>query len=143
LDVSLYYDTNGNLEEIDDALYALWVSSGNPKASHWTLQPPPPPANSATLHAVWSNYAWSIVDIPVPESVPAHHLMQALITFGMYNAVETYMAGLAALDPMNIGWTKAPYFRRDAVGINNAAEALELSTEQVDALFRYAGALVT
>ena len=80
---------------------------------------------------------------PVPESVPAHHLRRALRQFGMLTAVNAYMAGLGDDDEMRESWEYAPYFRRDALGIEAARVALGLTVEQVDALFRAAGNVVT
>lgn len=80
---------------------------------------------------------------PVPESVPAHHLRRALRQFGMLTAVNAYMAGLGADDEMRESWEYAPYFRRDALGIEAARVALGLTVAQVDALFVVAGAVVT
>lgn len=80
---------------------------------------------------------------PVPESVPAHHLRRALRQFGMLAGANVYMAALPDDDEMRESWEYAPYFRRDANGIEAARVALGLTTEQVDALFRAAAAVVT
>lgn len=80
---------------------------------------------------------------PVPESVPAHHLRRALRQFGMIAGVNAYMAALPDDDEMRESWEYAPYFRRDALGIEAARVALGLTGAQVDALFVAAGAVVT
>ena len=80
---------------------------------------------------------------PVPESVPAHHLRRALRQFGMIAGVNAYMAALGEDDEMRESWEYAPYFRRDALGIEAARVALGLTVAQVDALFVAAGAVVT
>lgn len=77
------------------------------------------------------------------QTVPAHYLRRALIQFGMLAAVEAHIASLPADDLMRIDWAHAPYFSRDAVGIEAARVALGLSVEQVDALFVAAGQVVT
>ena len=79
---------------------------------------------------------------PVPESVPAHHLRRALRAFGMLAGVTTYMAALPEDDEMRESWEYAPYFRRDALGIEAARVALGLSVGQVDVLFRAAGQII-
>lgn len=58
-------------------------------------------------------------------------------------AVVAYMAALPDDDEMRESWEYAPYFRRDALGIEAARAALGLTIDQVDALFRAAGAVVT
>lgn len=80
---------------------------------------------------------------PVPESVPAHHLRRALRAFGMLAGVTAYMAALPDDDEMRESWEYAPYFRRDALGIEAARVALGLTVEQVEALFVAAGQVVT
>lgn len=80
---------------------------------------------------------------PVPTSVPAHHLRRALRAAGMLAAVKSYMDALPDDDEMRESWEYAPYFRRDAVGIEAARVALGLTTAQVDALFVAAGQVVT
>lgn len=75
------------------------------------------------------------------QTVPAHHLRRALTQFGMRAAVETHIASLPADDPMRDDWQYAPYFRRDAVGIEAARVALGLTVEQVDALFAAAASV--
>lgn len=79
----------------------------------------------------------------VPESVPAHHLRRALRAAGMLAAVKSYMDALPDDDEMRESWEYAPYFRRDAVGIEAARVALGLTSAQVDALFVAAGQVVT
>lgn len=80
---------------------------------------------------------------PVPESVPAHHLRRALRQFGMIAGVNAYMAALPDDDEMRESWEYAPYFRRDANGIEAARVALGLTVAQVDALFVAAGNVQT
>lgn len=79
----------------------------------------------------------------VPDSVPAHHLRRALRQFGMIGAVNAYMAALGDDDEMRESWEYAPYFRRDAIGIEAARAALGLTVAQVDALFVAAGNVQT
>lgn len=80
---------------------------------------------------------------PVPESVPAHHLRRALRALGMLTAVNDHMATLGPDDEMRESWEYAPYFRRDALGIESARMALGLTVGQVDALFVAAGNVQT
>jgi hypothetical protein len=143
--VSIYYNASGETKEIDDAVYAAWVAQNNPKRNEWTLRPDPPEHNPATHTASWDGAQWVVAEIPivVPESVPAHHLRRALRAFGMLASVNAYMAGLPEDDEMRESWEYAPYFRRDALGIEAARVALGLTSEQVNALFVAAGAVIT
>lgn len=143
--MSLYY-RGEEIREIDDALYAAWVAAGNPKAADW--QPlPAQPAHDKNTHAVrWDGAQWVVEAIPpppVPDSVPAHHLRRALRAAGMLAAVRAYMDALPEDDEMRESWEYAPYFRRDAIGIEAARVALGLTVAQVDDLFRLAGQVVT
>lgn len=92
--------------------------------------------------AIVGAIAGTVPPPPVPESVPAHHLRRALRAFGMLPAVVAYMAALPDDDEMRESWEYAPYFRRDALGIEAARVALGLSVAQVDALFVAAGTVV-
>lgn len=40
--MSLYYTPTGQLVEINDDTYAMWVASGNPKAAYYQPAPPRP-----------------------------------------------------------------------------------------------------
>lgn len=142
----IYYNANGETREIDGGLYAAWVASGNPKAAEWTPLPDPPAYDPQTHQCAWDGGQWVVSALPpppVPESVPAHHLRRALRQFGMLAGVNVYMAALPDDDEMRESWEYAPYFRRDANGIEAARVALGLSAAQVDALFVAAGAVVT
>ena len=77
------------------------------------------------------------------NSVPAHQLRRALRSLGMLPAVNAYMSALPEDDEMRESWEYAPYFRRDALGIEAARVALGLTVEQVDALFIAAGNVQT
>lgn len=112
----------------------------------WTVRPDPPDYDPQTHSVAWDGAQWVVSALPppaVPESVPAHHLRRALRAFGMLPAVVAYMAALPDDDEMRESWEYAPYFRRDALGIESARVALGLTSSQVDALFRAAGAVVT
>jgi len=142
--MSLYY-RGTEIREIDDALYAEWISAGNPKASDWTLLPSAPSHDTATQTARWDGAQWVVEAVPlvVPDSVPAHHLRRALRAAGMLAAVNSYMDALPDDDEMRESWEYAPHFRRDSVGIESARVALGLTSAQVDALFVAAGQVVT
>lgn len=91
----------------------------------WVVSPAPPPPSS------------------VPDSVPAHHLRRALRASAMLDGVNAYMAALPDDDEMRESWEYAPFFRRDAIGIEAARVALGLTHAQVDALFTAAGNVQT
>lgn len=112
----------------------------------WTVRPDHPAYDPATHQVTWDGAQWVVSALPpppVPESVPAHHLRRALRAFGMLGAVNAYMAALPDDDEMRESWEYAPYFRRDALGIEAARVALGLSVGQVDGLFRAAGQIIT
>jgi len=142
----IYYNASGETRDIEDALYAAWVAAGNPKAQAWTLQPAQPEFDPATHSCTWVGTEWALSQLPpppVPEQVPAHHLRRALRQFGMLGAVKAYMTALPEDSEMKESWEYAPYFRRDALGIEAARVALGLTAAQVDALFFAADAVQT
>lgn len=143
--MSLYY-RGTEIREIDDALYAEWIAAGNPKASDWQPLPAQPEHDPQTHAARWDGVQWVVEALPpapAPDSVPAHHLRRALRAAGMLAAVRAYMDALPDDDEMREAWEYAPYFRRDANGIEAARVALGLTVEHVDALFVAAGQVVT
>lgn len=89
--------------------------------------------------------AWTICDDPpaVPTQVPAHHLRRALRAAGVLASVQAMIDALPPDHDMRDDWQYAPYFRRDAVGIGQAAQMLGLTDEQLDAIFIAAGQVVT
>ena len=112
----------------------------------WAVRPDPPSYDPATHQVAWDGAQWVVSALPpppVPESVPAHHLRRALRAFGMLASVNAYMAALPDDDEMRESWEYAPYFRRDALGIEAARVALGLTGGQVDGLFVAAGQVVT
>jgi len=112
----------------------------------WIVRAEPPAYDPQTHSAAWDGAQWVVSVLPpppVPESVPAHHLRRALRELGMLAGVNAYMAALPDDDEMRESWEYAPYFRRDALGIEAARVALGLTVAQVDALFVAAGQVVT
>lgn len=112
----------------------------------WTVRPDPPTHDPQTHAARWDGAQWVVSALPpapVPDSVPAHHLRRALRAAGMLAAVRAYMDALPEDNEMRESWEYAPYFRRDALGIEAARVALGLTVEQVDALFIAAGNVQT
>lgn len=112
----------------------------------WTLRPEPPAYDPQTHTVRWDGGQWVVSELPpepVPDQVPAHHLRRALRAFGMLPAVVAYMSALPDDDEMRESWEYAPYFRRDALGIESARVALRLTVGQVDALFVAAGNVQT
>ena len=111
----------------------------------WTQRPEPPAHDPQTQTVRWDGAQWVVeaIHVVVPDSVPAHHLRRALRAAGMLAAVKGYMDALPEDDEMRESWEYAPYFRRDAVGIEATRVALGLTVAQVDALFVSAGQVVT
>jgi hypothetical protein len=66
--VSIYYNASGETREIDDALYAQWVSVGNPKAQAWTLRPDPPSYDPQTQTVAWDGGQWVVSAIPLDQT---------------------------------------------------------------------------
>lgn len=75
---------------------------------------------------------------PVPAVVSRLQARLALLGAGMLQAVEDRIA--ASGDAMlQLVWAEATEWRRDSPAIATIAAALELTEDQVDALFRAAG----
>lgn len=57
--MSQYFNTSGEVREIDDTLMAEWMAAGNPKAQRWTPVPPPTPEQIALALANERESVWS------------------------------------------------------------------------------------
>lgn len=80
---------------------------------------------------------------PVPEAVPAHHLRRALRQAGLRERVEALIASLPIEHPIRDDWEYAPTIRRDAAWIEAVRQALSLTHDQVDDVFRVAATQTT
>jgi len=76
----------------------------------------------------------------VPQVVSARQARLALAGAGLLDAVEAAVAGLSAFD--RIEWEYATEIRRDHPMIASLAVALDLTTGEVDELFRVADMIV-
>ncbi len=74
--------------------------------------------------------------MPVPEQVSRFQAMAALSAAGLLASAEAAVTTAGGLTLL--AWDEALYFRRDSAVIAAMAAALELTTEQVDDLFRAA-----
>lgn len=81
-----------------------------------------------------------VVPAPVPATVTARQARRAIVAAGMASAVAAYIAadetGVLAIE-----WEYATEFDRASPFIEDARVALQLSTAQMDALFRLAASL--
>lgn len=78
----------------------------------------------------------TFADPPVPAQVSRLQAKQALRIAGNLDAVETAIA--AASKEVQIYWADAPIFHRDHPTLLSMATAVQMSSDQVDALFRAA-----
>jgi hypothetical protein len=80
---------------------------------------------------------------PVPEAVTARQARLALLGAGLLSTVEQALSGMAGLqgDAARIEWEYALEIRRDSPLIGAIAPMLNLTTQQVDDLFRAAEGL--
>jgi hypothetical protein len=139
--MTTYLDFQGQSPrvETDAEIIATLLRKG------WTQRPPLPEYDPQTQQVTWDGSQWvvSAVQPPVPDSVPAHHLRRALREAGLRAQVDALIASLPEDHPMREDWEYAPHFRRDALGIEQVRQALGLTQEQVDDVFRAAGAVQT
>jgi len=140
--MSLYF-RGEEIREIEDALYAEWVTAGNPKAGDW--QPlPVQPEHDPQTHAVrWDGAQWVVEAVPVvvPEEVDSLAFELTLHNLGLHAAVLAYVETLPPVE--QIYWRRRPTMRRDSALIEAGRVALGLTSAQVDALFVAAGQVVT
>lgn len=138
--MSLYY-RGAEIREIDDALYAAWVASNNPKAHNWALLPPPPAYDPTTHDVSWNGTQWITALIPL-RAVSKYQLRAALKEQGRLQAFNTYITSLADGTFVKEKWENG----RGMFGFNkpwcDAVKAgLGLTTAQMRALWRSAQAV--
>ena len=97
-----------------------------------TVRAPLTPEETAAAEA-------AIAAEPVPAVVSARQARLALIGAGLLDAVETAVAGLSAAH--RVEWEYATEVHRDHALIADLATALDLTSAQVDDLFRAAALL--
>lgn len=74
----------------------------------------------------------------VPTSVSRYQARAALLEADLLTAVEAYFAELPDSSLEKLAWKEAPNVNRDSSALTSAADALGLTGDQVDALFRRA-----
>ena len=82
-----------------------------------------------------------VEDLPdaIPEVVTARQLKRALYDAGLYDQVSAFVATLPR--PTFIDWEYATEFRRDHPVLVAGAAALQMTPEQIDALFTAAAGI--
>lgn len=105
-----------------------------------------PPAGSVEVAAppahgsqVWDGESWS-EHKPVPQVVSRFQARASLHHAGLLEAAESAVSGADALT--RLAWTDAQEFRRDSASVAAIAAALELTDDDVDALFIAAADIV-
>lgn len=121
------------------------TSETDPKAAMPARSTPtPPPTLSGEQVAQWSGAGWVVLDsypdvpaptLQVPQAVPALEALLALDAAGLAADYEAWANDPARTFAERAFINKALTWRRDDPTLQAAAEALELSSEQVDQLF--------
>lgn len=96
---------------------------------HWN----PPKGCIAVKHPEGENQPEPVQTTTVPQTVSAMQAKVALSRAGVLAAAEAWVAGQGS--EAQLIWNTATIFSRNSELIENAAAALGLSSEQVDALF--------
>lgn len=85
-------------------------------------------------------YKWEVVENPVPAEVSLSSFRIAVRKAGLFDAVEAAIASLTGDDKIEAEekWNRANVIRRDHPMLSQLAAGLNLTNEQVDAIFRQA-----
>ena len=112
------------------------VDARSPIPPGWTHKAPNSVEGERFVGNVWQVVALPPAPAPqVPEAVPALEALLALDAAGLSDAYETWATDPARTFAERAFINKAQNWRRDDPTLQAAAEALELSSEQVDQLF--------
>lgn len=138
--MSLYYDSTGELREIDADLYAAWVEAGNPKAAGWTLAPAKPSED-----AVWTGSSWTVPVPPVPASISPRQarlwLLGAGIGSSQVDAVIASIPDAVTRQTVQIDWEYGLEVQRSSPFVSQLGAALGLDADALDDAFREASLL--
>ena len=90
-------------------------------------------------HGAW-HQTWTVSELPdpVPQAVAPHLIRRVLAKTGLLTKVEAAIESLPQNDPMRIDWDYAPSISRGSLGLARMAEALNITPEQIDDIFRAA-----
>lgn len=102
-----------------------------------------PQMTDEQIAAVQAVYAAHDPDAPAPPVVPLKvtrfQARAALIDAGLLDAVNSFFSALPDGDLNKLAWQEAPTVQRDSDATLLAADALGITTEQMDTLFIRAG----
>lgn len=98
------------------------------------------------------NYTWDgaavqpktpvVVPLPVPQEVTAFQAKAALLAAGLLAQVQTFMTSSGAPPFAQLAWVEAPTFGRQSPTMLAMAQAMNMSNDELDDLFRAAALIV-
>lgn len=127
--MSYYYNANEGVRQLDDAVYAAWVASGNPKANYYAKIPDPPAPGYR-----FDGTEWVAPPVYKPQQVTAYQARAALLAANLLDDVEAAVS-VSPDRNLKLAWEHALHFERNHPMISGIAGALGLSDEQLDELF--------
>jgi len=95
-----------------------------------------PPAHGSQL---WDGGKWS-EHKPVPQAVSRFQALAALYQSGLLESVELAVSESDTLT--QLAWKNAQEFRRDSPILQSIAQALDLTSDDLDALFKTASQII-
>lgn len=125
----------GSLQYPDDPDDIFGIPYGTTKQA--------PPDLDEGEYAVWTGSGWSKTTVPpapvvpqvvVPQSVSKYQAKMALLEFGLFEQVESFVQQSTDL-ALKIAWNDASNFYRDNAFIASLAVQFNLTDQQVDDLF--------
>lgn len=133
--MTLYYNAdNYEIKDLSDELISGWIENNNPKKDKWLLLPEKPGNDY-----YWNNEQWVQLQPTVPDNISARQIRLWLINNGIQlSQVEQAINNIE--DPTTreitkVEWEYAPYIERNHPMLIPLAQALGLSTSDIDTAF--------
>ena len=124
-----YIPTTGQVTQIDNDTYAMWVETDNPKAQYYVPIPDPPGPGYT-----WNGTEWVAPPVYVPQQVTAFQGRAQLMNIGLLTQAESIV--VASTDQMlKLAWTHAIYWDRNSPMLQSMGTALGMSSQDLDDLF--------
>jgi hypothetical protein len=123
-----------------DITEGRWVPADPPVHNPDTQRPDP--VTPVAADATQISYTLTAISPPVPRVVSRFKARAALHAAGLFEIVDAIMADPATTELTRMAWDEATEFARDSPTVAAMAAALDLSSDDIDELFRMANKVI-
>ncbi len=137
----------GPLTQDDAHIFAPDITYPKDVIVGWQIVDVEAPSGFEPVNFTWDGAAVQpkpvvIAPLPVPQEVTAFQAKAALLNAGLLTQVQTFMASGSAPAFAQLAWAEAPTFGRQSPTMLAMAQAMGMSSDELDNLFRAAALIV-